>query len=67
MSYSDREIIATTDRDQTDATIKDMAADVALMYRRLRAGKVPMDAAKSIASLFAAQVVFPGCECDAGG
>lgn len=64
MSYSDREIIATSDRDQTEATVKDMAKDISLLYAELIAGKVPKDAAKSIASLFAAQVVFPGCGCD---
>ena len=64
MSYSDREILAASERDQTEATVKDMAKDVGLMYAELRANKLPKDAAKSITTIFAAQVVFAGCGCD---
>lgn len=54
----------TAAQDQDETAIKDMARGVALMYRELRAGGMPKDGATSIAAMFAAQVVFPGCACD---
>jgi hypothetical protein len=61
--FTDREIVSTSDRDQSDATITDMAKDVARMYTELRRGGMPKDIAGSIAAMFAASVVFPGCGC----
>lgn len=67
MSYSDRDLMATAERDQDEATIKDMARDLSLMYSELRRGGVPKEIAGSVLALFAATVVFPGCGCEMSG
>lgn len=64
LMFTDREIAKSAERDQDDATIKDMAQDVALMYAELRRGGMPKDLAGSVAAMFAATVVFPGCGCE---
>jgi hypothetical protein len=63
MSFSDAEIRAVSERDQADATVTDMARDVARMYAELRRGGVSKDVAGQIAGAFAVTVVFPGCGC----
>ena len=61
--FTDNDLAATSDRDQREATIKDMARDIGLFHKELRKNGVPRDVAKSITGAFAAMVVFPSCGC----
>jgi len=66
MKFTDQEIVSASERDQNDANVKEIAADVALFYRELAKGGVPEDVAKVVTQAFAAMVVFAGCSCPLG-
>lgn len=61
--FTDREIIAASERDQSDADTRHMAGDIATFYAELIGRGTPKDLAKQLTQAFAVTVVFMGCGC----
>ncbi len=66
MNYTDKDLVATAERDHERAGITDMAADIGLFYAELIKTDVPTEAVVSLTQTFAVMVMFADCGCEAG-